>query len=118
MIGIKNLGNTCYISSAVHLLANCIELSKYFLSKTHLEELNKTNKKNARGFVTKMYYDLMKDYWLSAKESLQPVELKNMVQNLTSQVNYFKINEIKLKALRFKQKFSNKKFFIQKFKIF
>jgi len=86
-IGIKNLGNTCFISSAIHLLANCLELSKYFLSKIHLEELNKGNKKNSKGFVTKIYYDLMKDYWLSAQESIQPVELKQMVSNLTSQVN-------------------------------
>jgi hypothetical protein len=77
-------------------LANCLDLSKYFLSKMHLEELNKTNKKNSKGFVTKMYYDLIKEYWLSAQDSIKPTELKNIVTNLTNQVIKNKIKKAKI----------------------
>ncbi len=62
----------------------------------HLEELNKTNKKNSKGFVTKMYYDLIKEYWLSAQDSIKPTELKNIVTNLTNQVIKNKIKKAKI----------------------
>ncbi len=86
LVGVKNFGNTCFISAAVQVLANCLDLTKFFLSKIYLEEINKTAKKTSKGQISKIFYDLIKDIWLGAQEVVQPIELKQMVQNLTSQV--------------------------------
>jgi len=88
-VGIKNFGNSCFISAAIHVLANCPELTKFFLSKLYLEEINKSCKKTQKGQISKVFYDLVKDYWLGAQEVIQPYELKQIVSNITAQViNY------------------------------
>jgi ubiquitin C-terminal hydrolase len=89
LLGVKNYGNTCFISAAVHLLANCHDLVKYFLSKMYLEEINKSGKKSGKGQISKVFYDLIKDYWLGAQEVIEPYDLKQIVANITSQVIFF-----------------------------
>jgi len=86
LVGVKNYGNTCFISAAVHLLANCPDLTKFFLSKIYLEEIYKSGKKSQKGQISKVFYDLLNDYWLGAQEVIQPYELKQIVANITSQV--------------------------------
>jgi len=91
LVGVKNYGNTCFISAAFHLLANCHDLVKYFLSKMYLEEINKSGSKSAKGQISKVFYDLIKDYWLGAQDVLQPLELKQIVANITAQVFFLKL---------------------------
>ena len=60
----------------------------------YLEEINKAGKKSAKGQISKVVYELIKDYWLGAQEIVQPYELKQIVANITSQVktDYDKLN--------------------------
>lgn len=87
LVGIKNFGNSCFISAAIHLLANCLDLTKYFLSKSYVEEINKSAKKTSKGQIAKVYYDLVKEIWLSAQEVVSPTEIRQIVTNITNQVN-------------------------------
>ena len=39
--GLSNLGNTCFMNSALQCVSNAQPLTKYFLEKDHLLEINK-----------------------------------------------------------------------------
>ncbi|KAJ8502817.1 hypothetical protein ON010_g19157 [Phytophthora cinnamomi] len=51
-IGLANLGNTCYMNSALQCLTNTKLLAEYFLSGMYLEDINRTS---TLGLQAKVY---------------------------------------------------------------
>ncbi|XP_047141245.1 ubiquitin carboxyl-terminal hydrolase 32 isoform X2 [Hydra vulgaris] len=74
--GLHNLGNTCFMNSAIQCLSNTNPLTKYFLSKFFLYELNKTNRLGMKGVLAKKYGDLTADLWSGFYRSIAPVKLR------------------------------------------
>lgn len=64
----KNVGNSCYLGAALHVLLHCPQLTNYFLKKLDEEDTNK-RKKNAAAFVG-AYRGLVEAYWASGHTSV------------------------------------------------
>ena len=41
--GIRNIGNTCYMSTALQCISNCVELRNYFLFGNPRKDINENN---------------------------------------------------------------------------
>ena len=63
-MGGKNLGNTCFINSAIACLSNCTELTYYFLKGDYIKDINKNNKLGMHGKLAEEWGNLIYQYWV------------------------------------------------------
>ena len=61
--GIRNIGNTCYMSTALQCISNCVELRNYFLFGTPRNDVNKNNNLGYKGLVAYGFEYLIKKLW-------------------------------------------------------
>jgi hypothetical protein len=62
--GIRNIGNTCYMSTALQCLSNCVELRNYFLFGNPKKDINKNNVLGYKGLVAYGFEYLIRKLWL------------------------------------------------------
>ncbi|ORY31587.1 hypothetical protein BCR39DRAFT_558054 [Naematelia encephala] len=87
LVGLVNLGNTCFMNSAVQCLSNTQELSEYFLSGVYRDELNRDNPLGMHGQVAEAFGLTIEALWAAASQhtSFSPRVLKQTTSRFASQ---------------------------------
>lgn len=87
IVGLKNLGNTCYMNTALQCISNCYELTNYFLNNHYKHHLNTTNNNGAKGLIAKSFADLVTNLWYGKDSVFSPTSFKRVLDELKSYVN-------------------------------
>lgn len=87
--GLNNLGNTCFLNSAVQCVSNTKILKEYFTSQKHKYELNKTNVLGMKGHIASAYGDLVQSLWSGTAKTIAPLKLRYTISKYAPRFNSF-----------------------------
>ncbi|XP_059151065.1 ubiquitin carboxyl-terminal hydrolase 15-like [Physella acuta] len=85
LCGLANLGNTCFMNSALQCMSNVGRLTDYMLSNVWEKELNKENPLGMRGEIANTYAELIRDIWSGHKSYTVPRNFKIAVGRFAPQ---------------------------------
>jgi ubiquitin carboxyl-terminal hydrolase 4/11/15 len=78
-VGLSNLGNTCYMNSALQCVRSVPELTRYFLSGAASREVNKDNPLGNNGDVAEAYYNLLNEIYNTKNTNVAPRQFKSTI---------------------------------------
>jgi ubiquitin carboxyl-terminal hydrolase 4/11/15 len=85
LTGLYNLGNTCFMNSALQCMSNTKELKDYFVSGVYKAEVNTSNPLGMGGAMAKVFGELLTKLWGSAGGAWHPREFKTVLSRFSPQ---------------------------------
>ena len=86
IVGLNNLGNTCFLNTCIQLIVNVKELNDHFISNKYIPELNYNLKK--KNFEKTNDIELVYEYGKlinemnNTKSSINPNNFHKIIQNI------------------------------------
>ena len=74
-VGLRNLGNTCFMSAGLQCLCHLEPLTMYFLRGRFAEDVNSANPRGCKGELAKAFAKLQKNLWQQEQRAYNPKAL-------------------------------------------
>lgn len=89
LCGLHNIGNTCYMNTALQCLSHLEPLTRYFLTREFEAHINKHNPLGSGGLLARAYATLLAGLWEGSERSIAPYDLRKVMIKLEPQFGGF-----------------------------